>query len=554
MNRLPVLIVTLAACAGGTQEAQKPADASGPAQGAPAKKMSSGDVAFDLPVTEIKGTLYEPNALGRPGMPLVDAKRPVPLDKQRAAVQNTKDPVQKQAQAAILATMLYRDSKAAKDKNDKVKEKALWTEARQLLRDIAQQAGDANVDEVTLRLLGSYELLLEDYPNAEKAWASLIAKDPKSKELAFNKAYLAYAQLKQFKNADALATVGGEKLDDKQPELAYVTAWAKWRGNDPQGAWTALSTAAKGWGQNAGRPELESDLIVFASRAGVTPDQATPVLISTGKDKAQLLANKDHAKEEAIRFGYEQLAKLGISGYGLTGQWANGIAQLNKAWDFGKDQIPGDDKVVIRYSQVEYSIRLGAPDTTLELAKQALDALDKCGAPCTDKVKADAVDHVYQTGRLFHILYATANDKAYYQPAHDLYALTIPRLPQAQQVQAQADAGKLETTLKNTKPGTGTHDKGALGALLARHVPELTTCYENALQTNPKVAGSVTLMLESDGSGDIKGAATEPRAGAADMAAVAGCIQERAKTWKLPKRGMAGSTRVKASYTFSLRK
>jgi hypothetical protein len=164
------------------------------------------------------------------------------------------------------------------------------------------------------------------------------------------------------------------------------------------------------------------------------------------------------------------------------------------------------------------------------------------------------VQGIYLMGRLFHILYATANDKRYYQPAHDLYALTIPLLPGATKMQAQKDSTTLETTLKNTKVGTGTHDKGALGALLARHTPEIQTCYEAVLAASPKMGGTITLMLESDATGAIKGAASEPKAGLTDLPAVAGCVIEHAKTWKLPRRGMAGSTRIKVGYTFAIKK
>ena len=222
MKSLSFLLVTVVAC-GGTQGSvnnEPVVPVTGLATAA--RPTASGDVSFEVPVTEIKGVVYEPTALDRPGMPLVDPKRPIPLDKQRALVQNTKDPVQKQAQAAVLATMLYRESK-----NNKPKEKELLADARQVLRDVAQQAGDKAVDEITLRLLGSYELILEDYPAAEKAWIALIDRDTKAKETKetpYNRAWLAYAQLKQFKTADALATVSTEKLDDKQPELAYFTA------------------------------------------------------------------------------------------------------------------------------------------------------------------------------------------------------------------------------------------------------------------------------------------------------------------------------------------
>ena len=51
--------------------------------------------------------------------------------------------------------------------------------------------------------------------------------------------------------------------------------------------------------------------------------------------------------------------------------------------------------------------------------------------------------------------------------------------------------------------------------------------------------------------GVIKGAATEPKGVLQDMAAVATCVANHAKTWKLPKRGMAGNTRIKLAYTFA---
>jgi hypothetical protein len=214
--------------------------------------------------------------------------------------------------------------------------------------------------------------------------------------------------------------------------------------------------------------------------------------------------------------------------------------------------VSPSDRLVIRYSQADFTVRLDTPDVAVGYAKQAIDAIGLCDAKCTAKDKADIVQGVYLMGRLFHILYATANDHRYYQPAHDLYALTIPLLTDpALQAQAQKDAKILETTLKNTKVGTGTHDKGAVGALLARHTPEIQACYEAVLGTNPKLGGTITLNLESDATGGIKGASTEPKAGLTDLSAVATCLVEHAKQWKLPKRGMAGNTRIKTSYTFN---
>jgi tetratricopeptide (TPR) repeat protein len=533
MKRLSFLLVTLVACAGTQEESIKPIPGLAPPPAA--KRVTSTDVSFEIPVIEIKGALFEPAALGRPGMPLVDAKRKTTLDRQRKLVKDTKDPVQKQAQAAILATMLYRESKA-----NKANETALLTEARQVLRDVAQLAGDKAIDEITLRLLGSYELLLDDYPAAEHAWQTLIEKDPKSKENPYNRAWLAYSLLKQFKNAEALATVAGDALDDKQPELAYVIAWAKWRNGDHPGAWQALATVAKGWSQSANRGALEEDVLVFAGRSNVTLDEVMALLTTAlGANKAQQ---------------YEMLAKLGVGGYGAVGRWADGIAVLNKAAEIAGDTVPPADLPIIRYSQADFTVRLDTPDVAAKYAKQAIDAYTPCGAKCTAKDKADTTQRIYLMGRLFHIMYATANDPRYYQPAHELYALTSPLLDPATSTQAQKDLKTLETTLKNTKAGTGTHDKGAIGVLLARHNAEVQACYEAALAGNPKLGGTITLHLESDASGVIKGVTTDPKAGLADLPAVAGCVENHAKQWKLPRRGMAGNTRIKMSYTLALKK
>jgi len=466
-------------------------------------------------------------------MPLVEAKKKTTLDKQRALVQTTKDPVAKQAQAAILATMLYLEAKT-----NKAQEKALLTDARQVLRDVAQQVGDANIDELTLRLLGSYELVLEDYAAAEKAWAALIAKDPKAKDLADNRAWLAYAQLKQFRNAEAAATVGNDKPDDKHAELAYVTAWAKLRTGDGPAAWQAIVAAARGWGQNANREQLEHEVLWFAGRAGTALDQAAAVVTGTlGKAKQQQ---------------YELLARLGLTSYVLVGRWADAVAALDRAVAVAGDTVPVNDRPVIRYSQADYMVRLDAPDVAARFAKQAIEALAACGAKC-DKDKTDTINRVYQMGQLFHGLYATANDARYYQPAHELYDLTLPLLDAKSAAEARTNLKKLETTLRNTKVGTGTHDKGTIGVLLRRRDLDIQACYETQLGTTPKLGGTLVVNLEADASGSVKGASTEPKAGAADLSAVAACAAARVKQWKLPKRGMPGSTRIKLTYTLAVK-
>jgi len=525
-------------CGGGVAEGPKTTTGAGSA----AKPGAPGDVSFEVPGIEIKGLFFEPEALGSPGMPLVDAKHPTTIDKQRTLVDKTKDPVQKEAQAAILATMLYRKSKDAQGAD----KQQLLDDARKVLRDVAASSGD-KTDEITLRLLGTYELLVEqnaqkpDFTGAEKAWGQLVTTAPKDKDALFNRAWWAYALLKGGHNKEALDAVKDQQLTDKQPELAYVTAWAKWRTGDNAGAWQAIQVAAKGWGSNANKDVVDHDLLLFAGRAGGSVSDVMATL-TQGKGKDQQ---------------YEVLAKLGLQSYQFAGRWKDGVTAIDKALATEGDKVPANDKPVLLYTEADYTVRLDDPVTAAKLAKQALDALPACGAKCSDQDKENVVESVYVMGRLFHILYATAHDDRYYEPAHDLYAAAVPLITMNDKVRTEAatDQAHLDGTFKVMKAGFGTHDAAAIGALLKRHNQEVQACYEQALSANSKLSGALSIMLEADNTGAIKGVATEPKAGMADMAMVAGCAAERAKHWTLPKRangtGAPSTTRIKLGYALS---
>ena len=525
---LAFVLAGLVACGGPTKGPEGPTG--GDATGGGAKPSGPGDVSFEVPPIDVKGVLFEPEALGAPGMPLVEAKKKTTIEKQRQVYEKTKDPVQKEAQAAILATMLYLESKNAKPE-EKTK---FYTDARQVLRDAAANSGD-KVDEITLRLLGSYELLLEDYPAAEKAWGGLVTKAPKDKDVLTNKAWWAYSLLKQFKNAEALAVVKDDALTDKTPELAYVAAWAKWRTGDDAGAWNAIVTAAKGWGVMPLRDALDRDLLLFAGRTNTSVADGVAALSPFyGKSKDQQ---------------YELLAKLGLQAYQFAGRWADGVAALEQAIQIAGDKVPPNDRPILRFQQADFTVRLDDPATSAKFATQAIEALPACGAKCSPKDMEAVVTNVYVIARLFHNLYATAHDDRYYQPAHDLYQLTLPKITDDKtRAEAQSASDYLERSFKSMRAGVGTHDKATIGALLNRHNQEAQACYELAVASNPKLAGSVVVNLESDQTGAIKGVSTEPKAGLADLSAVAGCVAEHAKTWKLPKRAQAGTTRIKLTY------
>ncbi|HEY1811844.1 MAG TPA: hypothetical protein VGG74_05775 [Kofleriaceae bacterium] len=162
-------VVSLVAlgCGGGAAEGTKTTptgtDSSKPAGG-------PGDSSFEIAPIAINGVMFEPEALGRPGMPMVDSKRPTTIDRQRKLVDSTKDPVVKQAQAAVLATLLYRKAKDLKGDE----QSTILKDARQVLRDSASAATsqpNGKADEITLRLMGTYDVWLgDDFASAEKNW------------------------------------------------------------------------------------------------------------------------------------------------------------------------------------------------------------------------------------------------------------------------------------------------------------------------------------------------------------------------------------------------
>ncbi len=546
-----MVLFGLVACGGGAAKGPESPGGGGGGGSAAAgsKPTAAGDVSFEVPNIEIKGVAFEPQALGTPGMPLAEpkgqakpltgAKMEAQIVKQRTVVEKTKDSVQKQAQAALLATMLYHKSKETPADAQK-----LLTEARQALRDSIGGEDYSKADEITLRMLGSYELILGDIPNAEKAWAALVANDPKSKDLQFNKAWLAYTRLLQFKNADAMAAIQGENPTEKTPELAYVTAWAKWRTGDTAGAWPAIVMALKGWGNGAGRDALDRDVMLFAGRTPVSMGDAVGQLSPIyGKGPDQM---------------YELYAKLGLQSYQFAGRWADGVAALDKALATIGSKVPPNDLPVIKYQQGDYTTRLDNPEQAAKYALEALKALPACGTKCSNQDKENVVESVYIMARLFHILYATAHDDRFYQPALDLYTASVPLITMNEQThqQAEKDMGFLQGSFKTMKHDAGTYDKDAIGALVKRHNQEIQACYEQFLAANPKLGGALTLNLEANAQGQITGASSDPKGGQQDMAGVAACAVEHAKQWKLPKKingNGTGTARMKFGYTLSKR-
>jgi hypothetical protein len=92
-------------------------------------------------------------------------------------------------------------------------------------------------------------------------------------------------------------------------------------------------------------------------------------------------------------------------------------------------------------------------------------------------------------------------------------------------------------------------DRAVIQATIAKYLSQVRACYEAQLQSNPGLAGQVTMKFAIDGGGDVASAAVERST--LGNAQVEGCIAQRLKTWKFPKP--VGGVTVKVNYPFLLR-
>ena len=522
-------LVTLAfaACGGAPADPQQPGDGTGAAKPASAE----ADLTIELPKVELKGTAYAPEGLLRPPMPVAEGRKKLTIEKQRAALAKAKDPQEREGQSQILATQLYQASKAESGG----KEKPLLEEGRQVLHDAYKGAGDSP-DVNTMRMLGVYEILLGDYAAAAPLWERLTLGNPADKEVDHFRTWWANSLLLSGQNAAALAAVKDVTPSLKSFELAYVTAWARWRAGDGAGAWQAMRAAAIGWPDKAKLKGsiIERDLVLFAGR--------TPVSVSEAATVTAAFAGGAPADQYSILFKLSQSMSA-------AGRYPDTIAAIDAALRAVGSDVPKTDPPKLYFQQAEFTLRFDDPVSGARLGKQALDAVAACGAACPDR--EDVIAAVQRIATFYHSIYATSQDLRFFAPAHDLYTAVIAVSTAEKKPVVEQLSKQLDQTKKNVRAGGGIHDKEIVAALMGLHAQEVLACYESILSAQPKMTGTLQLSLELDKSGAVTGATSTPPAGDAELAAVAKCALERGKVWRLPARGKPGVTRVKLTYELS---
>jgi tetratricopeptide (TPR) repeat protein len=510
----------LAGCGGASGKATEPEAPPAP---------TTEDQSFQAEkATVLEGTQWSPDALTRPSLLFSENKKKITLDKQRAVFKKAK-PAQKEAEAQLLATLLFQ---AIKGEKEQARIAALVEEARVAFREARGAAGD-QVQLPTLRNLAALELGAGDVAAAGQIFAEALAKFPTSEHAPTLKTWLALTQLRQNQNAEALATLQGLAPAPATPELSYVIAWAKWRTGDNAGAVEAISAASRGW-KSSSRLVIDRDSWIFLARGGAPAETAVTVVAESNGN------NRDAT--------YVSLFKL-HSAFVAAGRFADAVIVLERAAARVGEKIPVQDLAKFYIQQADYTLRAGiAPDQVVAFQEKALATYATCADKCTKEEHEEGAVTTRNLATFFDTIYRTARDDRFYEPAAKLYAAyaAIPGRADVAEVKRFADEMKSAKMAPEQPPGK--HDPGFMLTLVDLHSLEVLACYEQVLVTEPTVAGELAMTVEIAETGVVKGVAVEPAAGAAGLAKVATCASEKAKAWGFPSRTKPGTTRVAVKY------
>lgn len=118
------------------------------------------------------------------------------------------------------------------------------------------------------------------------------------------------------------------------------------------------------------------------------------------------------------------------------------------------------------------------------------------------------------------------------------------------QLSLVGSAGSFFQPVKSEALVEGGLDRNEIAAVIERHIGEIRYCYEQGLQTNPKLGGRVSMKFFIAANGYVSQSSITNTSLHSKL--VEGCISGRLKTWKFPNP--RGGVVVKVNYPFVLRR
>jgi hypothetical protein len=511
LRSLAVLALAVAACGG------SPAATPAPAAPAPGDPV---DEEHTLPELALEGHRFTPRARVLPPMPRVTK------GKTTLAAARKKLARRGQLDAQIFAGLAWAeaDRPAAITAGT---DAALRAEARAALRDAAAAAG-AKAEPMTLEMQGAAEVWLGDDAAAATAYRALLARAPEHPSRVAIAAQLAAIELRQGHGADAAALVAGWTPDQVTPLEAYVQAWAAFTTGDAPTARAAIVSARRRWPEAGTRAGLDGDLVLILVRTDTPPAEAAAAIAAIAGEDAGL-------RGRLLR----ELA---------AGYWAAGAsAAASDAIDLvvaGPPPANPVELVTLRFQQAEHRFRLDDPEGAATRAIEAVAGLGPCAAACAGKLAADVAARLTQLAQFSHSVYLTTRDPRHAAAARRLYAAYLERPDRHDTAQFKGYLARLDDSERNPPATAASHGAKLLGDLALVRREELTACYEAVRLREPALEGAIRLSLEISAPGEVVGVASDPAGGAAGLGAVATCLAERVRAWRIPARATPGVTRV----------
>ena len=502
---IAVVAVTGAAC--GPKAVEPPP--AGPDRPVEPAGGSTADITAELGPITLEGLVFTPEALPPPAMLLVRARPPQTLAKATAAWMklqtDTRASKAKRVTAGqILATLLFEEAgRVPEQKRERLIE---------AISAIQALTATLEVDAATLEMGAALAAAAGDEDAAAKFDGELVRRFPTQKAGAAAQARIAFAHLRAGRNAEATSALAGSEPSEKNPGLAYVIAWSRFRAGDRVTAARAIEAAARGWTDAAYRDPLWRDYLVIASRSDVSPADAAATIGAV-------------FTRPADRFAIVHQLSLA---FGFAGRAAGAAAAIDLAVNAGAGDVTKGDLVRARLEQASFAWAAGRVEDiapALAAANTVLDGCSDCSPAALGGLEAALETH----GDELRAVADASQDERYVRAAAAIDAL-----------RKGSAAG---TSTKKDFQGKAYVD--ALARVLAARLQGLQACYEATLQAEPKLAGPLTLSIEIDGTGAVQGASSDPAAGTSGLSAVAGCMEQHARTWSLPSRPMKGVSRIK---------
>lgn len=473
----------------------------------------------------LSGGLLSPTAMSMPAMARVVPKKKRTLAKQRKEFARAKA-AKKVAEGRVLATLLWDAAKAAGDDATK---QALWAEAQIVLTEARAAAGE-DIDPITLQMLFTIERWLHKDTESLAAAAEVLQRFPDSQSATALAPWVGFLQLTLWRNAEAAALVESWEPATlaTNPHLPYVAAWSAFRRGDFDTARGLIIDAARAWKSDRTRPAVQAEVVTILARSGATLDEAAGIVRELAGD------------ETAVHY---MLAYRLYEAYDATGHAADAAGALDIA--LGLD-APPTDRVLLLVRQGTSLLVAGKHTEVAGKMRAALEAVTACGEPCAGQ-DAGIVAQVGKLASHMHTIYSTTQDEGYYTTAKALYDLYLDS--GAEDIATyQGYLQGLEDTKANMMPGSGTHDAKVVDTVLKWRSSVALACYEQQLQAEPSLAGTIGLGLVVGEDGRVSEVAGDFPDDSPGLKAAVDCLTDRAQQWVFPSRSSKGTTTIKVTY------